>query len=81
MTTLRAKRGPRPPGKSGIWTPAEVARGLACSDRTIAAHCDRGLLPCYKVGRHRRILDVDLVSYVARQGLCWSDFLERAGAL
>jgi excisionase family DNA binding protein len=59
----------------------QLARGLACSDRTIAAHCDKGLLPCYKVGRHRRILDVDLVSYVARQGLCWSDFLQRAEVL
>jgi excisionase family DNA binding protein len=80
MTLLRTKHGKYPPGKGGVWTPAEVARGLSCSEWTIRRHCDRGLLPCYHVGRrHRRILEADLVSYIAGRGLRWSDFLERAG--
>jgi excisionase family DNA binding protein len=80
MTLLRTRRALHPPGKGGVWTTGEVARGLGCCPRTVSEACDRGLLPYYRVGRwHRRILEADLVSYVAGQGMRWSDFLERAG--
>ena len=47
--------------------PAEAARFLAVSERTVTRLTSRGELPHVRVGRSRRFVFKDLLAYVASQ--------------
>jgi putative molybdopterin biosynthesis protein len=44
-----------------------LARRLAISERTVREILNRGEIPCYRIGRQRRIDPRDVEAYIARQ--------------
>jgi len=48
-----------------FFTPAELARYLNVTPRTVATLLARGVIPSYKVGGNRRIAADDLDRYLA----------------
>jgi excisionase family DNA binding protein len=49
-----------------FFTPAELARYLNVTPRTVASMLAGGVVPSYKVGGNRRIAAEDLDRYLAR---------------
>jgi hypothetical protein len=68
----RQSRVPRTPPPDGLLTPAEAARKLGCSIKTLNAHVASSALRCIDIGRgrkrrHIRFAPADLDEFIANQ--------------